>query len=179
MRPSDCAPCLRETPASCCPATSTAAPGRWTRWPTWTPARPAGCPPRWSVPARATARTWIFFVGPVPASSARVLGAGLLREAMTARAELDLASYDRFFPAQDFLPRGSLGNLIALPLQGGCRQRGTTVFLGRRPLSHCRTSGRFSAGGYDKEAWYMAWIRVVPPSPGQPLGRREEPEYPS
>jgi hypothetical protein len=125
------------------------------------------------------AHVWIFFVGPVPASSARALGAGLLREAMTARAELDLASYDRFFPAQDFLPRGSLGNLIALPLQGGCRQRGTTVFLGRRPLSHCRTSGRFSAGGYDKEAWYMAWIRVVPPSPGQPLGRREEPEYPS
>ena len=75
------------------------------------------------------AHVWIFFVGPVPASSARALGAGLLREAMTARAELDLASYDRFFPAQDFLPKGSLGNLIALPLQGGCRQRGTTVFL--------------------------------------------------
>jgi hypothetical protein len=48
---------------------------------------------------------------------------------MTARAELDLASYDRFFPAQDFLPKGSFGNLIALPLQGACRQRGTTVFL--------------------------------------------------
>jgi hypothetical protein len=52
---------------------------------------------------------------------ARRLGAGLLREAMTARAELDLASYDRFFPAQDFLPKGSFGNLIALPLQGACR----------------------------------------------------------
>jgi len=48
---------------------------------------------------------------------------------MTARAELDLASYDRLFPAQDFLPQGSLGNLIALPLQGGCARRGTTVFL--------------------------------------------------
>ena len=41
----------------------------------------------------------------------------------------------------------------------------------------------------DKEAWYMAWIRVVPPSPGHLLGRCEvcyeegrrrdrEPEYP-
>ena len=62
------------------------------------------------------AHVWIFFAGPVPASSARALGAGLLREAMAARAELDLASYDRFFPAQDFLPKGSFGNLIALPL---------------------------------------------------------------
>jgi hypothetical protein len=57
------------------------------------------------------------------------LGASLLREAVTARAELDLASYDRFFPAPDFLPKGSFGNLIALPLQGACRHRGTTVFL--------------------------------------------------
>jgi hypothetical protein len=52
-----CTRCLPGTPASCWPATSTAAPGRWTRWPAWTPARPAGCPPRWSVPARAMART--------------------------------------------------------------------------------------------------------------------------
>jgi len=46
------------------------------------------------------------------------------------RGELDLSSYDRFFPSQDYLPRsGSIGNLIALPLQGLCRRRGTTVFL--------------------------------------------------
>ena len=38
-------------------------------------------------------------------------------------------SYDRLFPAQDFLPKGSFGNLIALPLQGECRKHGTTVFL--------------------------------------------------
>ena len=56
-------------------------------------------------------------------------GVHLLREAMTTRAELDLVSYDRLFPAQDFMPKGSFGNLIALPLQGGCRKRGTTVFL--------------------------------------------------
>jgi hypothetical protein len=40
---------------------------------------------------------------------------------------VDLASYDRFFPTQDFLPaQGSIGNLIALPLQGKCRKWGTT-----------------------------------------------------
>jgi len=72
---------------------------------------------------------WIFFAGPVPASSARRLGVHLLREAMAVRAEIDLASYDRLFPTQDFMPRGSFGNLIALPLQGACRKRGTTVFL--------------------------------------------------
>jgi hypothetical protein len=48
---------------------------------------------------------------------------------MTVRAELDLSSYDRLFPAQDFLPRQGFGNLIGLPLQAECRRRGTTVFL--------------------------------------------------
>ena len=48
---------------------------------------------------------------------------------MTARVEMDLVSYDRLFPAQDFLPRQGFGNLIALPLQGECRNKGTTVFL--------------------------------------------------
>ncbi|MGH8991543.1 MAG: TOTE conflict system archaeo-eukaryotic primase domain-containing protein, partial [Acidimicrobiia bacterium] len=72
---------------------------------------------------------WVFFSGQVPAASARRIGVHLLREAMTVRAELDLVSYDRLFPAQDFMPKGSFGNLIALPLQGECRKRDTTVFL--------------------------------------------------
>lgn len=75
------------------------------------------------------AHVWVFFEGEVPASTARSLGTSLLREAMAARAELDLSSYDRFFPSQDFMPKGSFGNLIALPLQGECLQRETTVFL--------------------------------------------------
>jgi hypothetical protein len=72
---------------------------------------------------------WIFFSAPVAASSARRLGALLLREAMARRSELDLASYDRLFPSQDFLPQRGFGNLIALPLQGRCRSTGTSVFL--------------------------------------------------
>ena len=75
------------------------------------------------------AHTWTFFSGPVPAASARRLGVHILRQAMEARAELDLSSYDRLFPTQDFVPKGSFGNLIALPLQGGSRQQGNTVFL--------------------------------------------------
>ena len=72
---------------------------------------------------------WVFFDGHVPATQARAMGAALLRQAMAARAELDLSSYDRIFPSQDFLPKAGFGNLIALPLQGECVARGTTVFL--------------------------------------------------
>ena len=57
------------------------------------------------------------------------MGAALLRQAMATRAELDLTSYDRFFPSQDFMPKAGFGNLIALPLQGDCVRRGATVFL--------------------------------------------------
>jgi superfamily II DNA or RNA helicase len=77
----------------------------------------------------AGGHVWIFFSAPSAAGSARRLGALLLREAMTRRAELDLASYDRLFPNQDFLPANGFGNLIALPLQGRCRAAGTSVFL--------------------------------------------------
>lgn len=72
---------------------------------------------------------WIFFASPVTAVAARRLGTHLLRETMIARAEMDLASYDRLFPNQDFLPRGGFGNLIALPLQKKCRALGNTEFL--------------------------------------------------
>jgi hypothetical protein len=73
------------------------------------------------------AHVWVFFADRVPASTARRIGVYLVREAMTVRAELDLASYDRLFPSQDFLPKQGFGNLIALPLQGECRKRATTV----------------------------------------------------
>ena len=77
----------------------------------------------------AGGHVWVFFAEAVAASAARRLGAVLLREAMSRRAELDLASYDRLFPNQDFLPAKGFGNLIALPLQGRCRAGGTSVFL--------------------------------------------------
>ena len=72
---------------------------------------------------------WVFFAAPVIAVAARRLGTHLLRETMIARAEMDLASYDRLFPNQDFLPKGGFGNLIALPLQKKCRALGNTEFL--------------------------------------------------
>lgn len=75
------------------------------------------------------AHVWIFFGMAVTATSARRLGTAMLRETMVSRAEMDLASYDRFFPSQDFLPKGGFGNLIVLPLQGASRAQGNTEFL--------------------------------------------------
>lgn len=73
---------------------------------------------------------WIFFSAAVSAALARQLGMRLLRETMDSRGDLDMGSYDRFFPNQDFVPnKGGFGNLIALPLQKKCRAMGNTEFL--------------------------------------------------
>lgn len=75
------------------------------------------------------AHAWLFFTSAVPAVTARQVGTGLLREAIAQRGRMELTSYDRLFPSQDVLQSGGLGNLIAAPLQGLARRRGTTVFL--------------------------------------------------
>ena len=72
---------------------------------------------------------WIFFESPVTAILARKLGALLLTNTMNRRPEIGMDSYDRFFPSQDTLPRGGLGNLIALPLQKKPRERNNSVFI--------------------------------------------------
>ncbi|MEV5879408.1 DEAD/DEAH box helicase family protein [Streptomyces sp. NPDC052101] len=82
----------------------------------------------------AGAHVWTFFTAPVAAATARSLGMALLRRAIDARGQMTLSSYDRLFPAQDLLPTNAkgnarFGNLIALPLQGVSRLKGTTVFV--------------------------------------------------
>ena len=75
------------------------------------------------------AHVWIFFAEPVPAALARRLGAHLVTEAMERNPDIGFKSYDCFFPSQDTVPAGGFGNLIALPLQGGPRKSGNSVFL--------------------------------------------------
>ena len=75
------------------------------------------------------AHVWIFFDKPITATKARKLGQSILSEAMNKDARLSFNSYDRFFPNQDTLPEGGLGNLVALPLQGKARRDGNSVFV--------------------------------------------------
>ena len=72
---------------------------------------------------------WMFFAQAIAATLARKLGAHILTETMERRPDIGLDSYDRFFPNQDTLPKGGFGNLIALPLQKGPRERGNSEFL--------------------------------------------------
>lgn len=75
------------------------------------------------------AHAWIFFQVPVPARLARLLGTVILSKCSEYRPNMSLESFDRFFPNQDYLPKGGFGNLIALPLQKLPREQGNTCFL--------------------------------------------------
>jgi superfamily II DNA or RNA helicase len=72
---------------------------------------------------------WIFFADPLPARLARSLGTLIIAKCSERNIRLSLESYDRFFPTQDFLPRGGFGNLIALPLQKRPRESGNSSFI--------------------------------------------------
>ena len=75
------------------------------------------------------AHVWIFFASPIQAALARKLASAILTRTMERRYALGLDSYDRLFPSQDTMPKGGYGNLIALPLQRGPREKGNSVFL--------------------------------------------------
>ncbi len=75
---------------------------------------------------------WIFFAEPIQAALARKLGSAILTRTMEQHYALGLDSYDRLFPSQDTMPKGGFGNLIALPLQHGPREKGNSVFVDDR-----------------------------------------------
>lgn len=75
------------------------------------------------------AHAWIFFEDEISAALARRLGSFLITQTMKNRYQLDMKSYDRFFPNQDTMPKGGFGNLIALPLQKIARMQGNSVFI--------------------------------------------------
>jgi len=72
---------------------------------------------------------WFFFKKQISAAMARKFGTALLTYAMSTRHELTFKSYDRFFPNQDTMPKGGLGNLIALPLQRAARNANNSEFI--------------------------------------------------
>lgn len=75
------------------------------------------------------AHAWIFFEEPISAKMARSLGTLVLAKCSEQNLRLSLESYDRFFPSQDYLPKGGFGNLIALPLQKAARENGNCSFV--------------------------------------------------
>jgi superfamily II DNA or RNA helicase len=72
---------------------------------------------------------WIFFAENIPAITARKFGSSLITCAMNKDHQLSFKTYDRMIPAQDTLPKGGFGGLIALPLQKAPREQGNSVFV--------------------------------------------------
>ncbi len=75
------------------------------------------------------AHIWIFFEEEISAVIARKLGSHIISETMKTGNLLDLESYDRMFPNQDYMPEGGFGNLIALPLQKEARKFNHSIFV--------------------------------------------------
>lgn len=73
------------------------------------------------------AHVWILFSSPVSAVTARNFGFMLLDKGMMSYNLKTFKYYDRMYPCQDAAE--SLGNLIALPLQGGALKKGNSAFV--------------------------------------------------
>lgn len=75
------------------------------------------------------AHLWIFFAQRVPASLARKFGFALLDKGAETVNMKSFRYYDRMLPAQNHMPDGGIGNLIALPLQGKALKGGNSAFV--------------------------------------------------
>ena len=73
------------------------------------------------------AHVWIFLKKPISASLARNFGYLLLDRGQTSINIKSFHYYDRMYPSQDFV--NSIGNLIALPLQGQALKNGNSAFV--------------------------------------------------
>ncbi len=62
------------------------------------------------------AHVWIFFAEPVSAREARLLGMALISHTCDRIRQLSLASYDRFFPNQDTMPKRMCVFMIMLKM---------------------------------------------------------------
>ena len=73
------------------------------------------------------AHVWIFFQKAIPASGARNFGFLLLDKGAASVNLKSFHYYDRMYPSQDVA--SSIGNLIALPLQGQALRNGNSAFV--------------------------------------------------
>lgn len=75
------------------------------------------------------AHIWIFFDKPISSILVRNFGNALLDKGAEQVNLKSFKYYDRMIPAQDSMPKGGLGNLIALPLQGQALKDGNSAFI--------------------------------------------------
>ncbi len=75
------------------------------------------------------AHIWIFFDKPISAALVRKFATALLDKGAEQVNLKSFKYYDRMLPAQDVLPEGGVGNLIALPLQGKALKDGNSAFI--------------------------------------------------
>ena len=75
------------------------------------------------------AHVWFFFEKAISIKKARMFGVALLDKGAESVNQLSFDTYDRMIPAQDKLPEGGLGNLVALPLQGRAVKKGNSIFV--------------------------------------------------
>ena len=96
---------------------------------------------------------WFFFENRISAVLARKFGTALLTYSMNRRHAIRFKSYDRLFPNQDTLPKGGLGNLIALPLQKAAGRTATANLL-MKISAHIPTNGHLCppSGGFPRKA---------------------------
>ena len=73
------------------------------------------------------AHVWIFFKRPISVSLARNFGFLLLDKGQASINMKSFRHYDRMYPCQDVAD--SIGNLIALPLQGKALKKGNSAFV--------------------------------------------------
>ena len=73
------------------------------------------------------AHVWIIFQQAIPASKARNFGFMLLDKGASSVNLKSFHYYDRMYPSQDMA--NSIGNLVALPLQGLALKNGNSAFV--------------------------------------------------
>lgn len=75
------------------------------------------------------AHLWLFFEDNVLAKDARRLGRFLISKAINEKGLSSFRSFDRMFPAQDYIEPNGIGNLIVFPLNGKSGKLGNTLFV--------------------------------------------------
>ncbi len=104
---------------------------------------------------------WLFFERPYPAAKSRKIIIKLLEKIGLFSTFDKNSSFDRLFPNQDTLSGKGFGNLIALPLNKFCLEKGNNCFIDPEPK---RSGVRRSQSGepYSDQWEFLQRIQRVP-----------------